>query len=69
MSLVDGPPQKGNRIHPYSQNVSEPSVNKEQGPKQGPKTGSIMRRNLFIMIPTTLEFIFIKVKPWVSKST
>lgn len=26
-----------------------------------------MRRNLFTMIPTTLEFIFIKVKPWVSQ--
>ena len=28
-----------------------------------------MRRNLLTMIPTALEFIFIKVKPWVSQQS
>lgn len=47
--------------------IFDPSINKEQGPKQKENMKRYRRRNLFTMIPNTMEFIFIKVKPWVSQ--
>lgn len=67
MSLGEGLPSKGNRKYRSSQNSSEPPINKEQGPSKGKPGSDMRRRNLFTIIPTTQEFIFIKAKPWVSQ--